>query len=216
MNRRRHPKLPAVGQMLSSALARRARRGGKRAIVMSEDANQLLRLGREALDVPELSDLNEIEQWLRNLGARDVDIDVSGFMDEHVDRDLVVATLTILDADLMRRRALPEEIDRLEWDEPFDPLEYGQENEAETRFAHELAFPRLLIFLERMPDDDTRLGNYRVYGPGQWLRDSLWAATGVVPRDTANSENDLFGDACVLEGRARFASKPIPGWQPLP
>ncbi|MBF4576258.1 hypothetical protein [Frondihabitans sp. VKM Ac-2883] len=136
-------------------------------------------------------------------------------MDEHVDRDLVVATLTILDADLMRRRALPEEIDRLEWDEPFDPLEYGRENEAETRFAHELAFPRLLIFLERMPDDATRLGNYRVYGPGQWLRDSLWAATGVVPRDTANSENDLFGDACVLEGRARFASKPIPGWQPL-
>lgn len=193
-------------------------------LVVTDDSAQLLRLAREHYDVPELADLNATISWLRSLGASPVEAEVHAehFLDEHVDRNLVTSMLTINDRDLVRSHlsgrdrefyhsnALDAELDG------FDPDEYGIEKKAETIFNHEVGIDRLLIVLERAIDDENAVGNFRVFGAGQWLRETLWAGTGVVPRDVGGGDSDLLGDACVLAGRERWTSDPIPGWEPLP
>jgi len=139
-------------------------------------------------------------------------------MDEYVDRDLVTDALTVNDRSLVFTRG--NDCDRDHYfanvDDDDDPLEYGPENEASTRFSIELGTDRLLVFLERAADDPAALGNIRVYGPGQWLREALWAGTAVIPRECGPSHSDLFGDGYVLAGYERFELRPIPGWEPLP
>ena len=70
---------------------------------------------------------------------------------------------------------------------------------------------RAIVVLETTPAHHDRVGNFRVYGAAQWLRESLWAATGIVPRDPGSPDANslLFGEAFTLAGRAPFAAAPI-------
>lgn len=135
-------------------------------------------------------------------------------MDDFVASDYVVAAFTLADAAVLQQRATEEERAMFvpDPDEMFDPLEYGAEMVEWTTWSYEMSvLQRLLVLVERHPRDADRVGGFRVYGPGQWLRESLWAATGVVPRDprSPSDASSLFGDAFELHGRGRFEAAPV-------
>jgi hypothetical protein len=50
----------------------------------------------------------------------------------------------------------------------------------------------LLVVLERATDDPDRVGNFRVHGAGQLLRERLWAMTEIIPLDVGVPVSDLF------------------------
>src|SRR6218665_3013573 len=118
----------------------------------------LLSEAREHFGVEPAVTLTDVVGLLRSLGA--VPFDFSGYcddlLDEFVDRDFVVGAYTLADPSLLRRRATVQEIEIL---------------------------ARLIIILEHDRESAELVGNFRVYGAGQWLRETLWAASGIVPRD---------------------------------
>lgn len=178
---------------------------------MSSGEVILLDRARQQYDVPAAVSVAEVVELLRDLGAGPIDFDRyrESLVDEFVDSDLVVVALTLADAVLLQQRATGEERAMFvpDPDEVFDPLEYGPEMVEWTTWSYEIsALQRLLVLVERHPSDTDRVGGFRVYGPGQWLRESLWAATGIVPRDpgSPSDASALFGDAFELQGRGRF------------
>ena len=55
---------------------------------------------------------------------------------------------------------------------------------------------RLIVVIESAETSLYAVGNFRVHGLGQWLREALWAATGVLPRDPgAPAKNPYFSVA---------------------
>ena len=170
--------------------------------------------------IAEASDL--IEQW----GAKPFDIapHLDWFLDEHVDAKLVVASFTFVDPVALREHATEEEqqVFVRDPDDVFDPLEYGSDQEELTTLAHEIeTLDRIVVTLERASDDPARVGGFRVWGAGQWLRERLWAVTGVVPRDPGSVDRSsqlapLFGRAFSEVGRAPFTNDPMPHSQPRP
>lgn len=176
----------------------------------------LLDRARQQYGVPAAVSVAEVVDLLRGLGAEPVDFERyrDSLVDEFVDSDLVVVALALANAVLLEQRATREERAMFvpDPDEVFDPLEYGAEMVEWTTWSYEMsALQRLLVLVERHPRDADRVGGFRVYGPGQWLRESLWAATGVVPRDpgSPSDASALFGDAFELHGRRRFEAAPV-------
>lgn len=179
----------------------------------------LLQRARAAYGVPAAERVEDVLALLAALGAVPIDFNryQGSLADEFVDPDLVVSAVTILDPALLEQRATSidrQYIDGLP-DEELDPFEYGPDQVEWTTWSHEMETgARLIVLIERDPADPQRAGHCRVVGAGQWLREALWAATGVLPRDPgapAPGEAELYGDAFELSGRQRFVAAPIPG-----
>ncbi|MHA7270264.1 hypothetical protein [Arthrobacter sp. HLT1-20] len=154
---------------------------------------------------------------LESLGAVAFSFDThrDDLIDEFVDPSLVIGAYTLAQPSLLRRRATPEEKENFTAspNDTFDPLEYGAERAEWTLLAREIeTLARLVVVLERDPESEEFLGNFRVYGAGQWLRETLWAASGVVPRDPGepSAESELFGRAFAYVGRERFVAAQLP------
>lgn len=185
---------------------------------MSDERDGLLARARSYYDVPEMTTVEAASEFLESFGA--VAIPFSRYrdslVDEFVDPNLVVCVYTLYNAALLAARATDEERDVFaeDPDDEFDPLEFGAAQAEWTTWAHEVeVLERLHILVERADDDADRVGNFRVYGAGQWLREALWAATGVVPRDPGapDADSELFGRAFAYAGRERFAADPVSG-----
>jgi len=176
----------------------------------------LLTAARAHYAVPQATTLPEVEALLRRWGAVELALErfAPNILDEFVDASLAVSLFTILDAPLLRGRATAEEQRNFDADSagPFDPNEYGMDQAEWTTYSHQMeTLERAIVVLETTPAHHDRVGNFRVYGAAQWLRESLWAATGIVPRDPGSPDANslLFGEAFTLAGRAPFAAAPI-------
>jgi hypothetical protein len=185
-------------------------------VTMSDGLDGLLARAREYYDVPEMTRVEAASELLETFGA--VPIPFSRYrdslVDEFVDPNLVVRAYTLHNAALLSARATDEERDVFteDPDDEFDPLEFGAAQAEWTTWAHQIeVLERVHILVERADDDADRVGNFRVYGAGQWLRETLWAATGVLPRDPGapDAHSELFGRAFDYAGRAKFAADPI-------
>lgn len=177
----------------------------------------LLSEAREHFGVQPAATCTDAISLLQSLGAVPFDFDThrDDLIDEFVDPSLVVGAYTLAEPSLLRRRATPEEIENFTAspDENFDPLEYGADRAEWTLLAREVeTLARLIVVLERDRESEELLGNFRVYGAGQWLRETLWAASSVVPRDPGapSAESELFGRAFAHVGRERFEAVPLP------
>ena len=181
---------------------------------MADETAALLEDARRHYDVPRAETIDEVTALLRSWGATPADLDEhrDNLYDEFVDANLVVASFRFDAPTLLQERATPEERANFteDPDETFDPDEYGPENAAWTTLAHELAtLGTVVVIVESRADDVTRVGGFRVHGAGQWLRESLWAATGVLPRDPGPVDGALFARALASAGRAEQQADPL-------
>jgi hypothetical protein len=185
----------------------------KRTLMTEDRVVSLLATARAHFAVPEATTVAQVAGVLQGFGATGLSVArfIDDVADEFVDRSLVVAVFTLADASLLLSRATSEEREIFVDDpaETFDPFEYGSDQVEWTTFSHEMStLRRAIILLECMREDPDRVGNFRVYGGAQWLRESLWAATGIVPRDpgSPDAQSTLFGEAFIHVGREPFAA----------
>lgn len=177
--------------------------------------SQLLKEARAHYRVPAVRTMGEATDYLTTLGAKSINFKAyrENLVDEFVDAGLVIGAFTIFAPDLLQQRATGEEREQFFDDsDDFDPLEYGVENKDWTIYAHEVAvLQRVIVVLECDAQAPDQLGSFRVFGGGQWLRESLWAATGVVPRDPGapSSESGLFSRAFAFFDREPLAPSPV-------
>lgn len=181
---------------------------------MTEDrVVSLLAAARAHFAVPEATTVAQVVRVLQGFGATELPLArfIDDVADEFVDRSLAIAVFTLADAPMLASRATNEE-QEIFVDDPadkFDPFEYGSDQVEWTTFSHEMStLRRAIILLECTTEGPHRVGNFRVYGGAQWLRESLWAATGIVPRDpgSPDARSTLFGEAFTLVGREPFAA----------
>ncbi|MFC0581281.1 hypothetical protein [Micrococcoides hystricis] len=133
-------------------------------------------------------------------------------IDEFMIRERIVGAFSLADPQLLAARATAEEIEQAEWPPEDTDFEYPPEVAEWVTIQEELAgLQRVIILLEAAPDDVTRIANFRVHGFGQWLRECLWAATGVLPRDPGSPDHNsvLYRKAFQLQGRGNGESAPI-------
>ncbi|WP_223622512.1 hypothetical protein [Microbacterium sp. EST19A] len=178
--------------------------------------DQLLESAREQYAVPAMPLVNDVVAFLTSLGAVPLDLHRyrKNLIDEYVDPELATIALTLHAPQLLHQRAIAEELENFgsDVDPEYDPLEYGEINKEWTVFSHELEeLSRIHVVLERADLASERAGNFRVHGGAQWLRETLWAATGVVPRDPGYPTRDsaLFRQAFPFAGRASFTGAPV-------
>jgi len=175
----------------------------------------LLANAREHFAVPEATSLAEVRSLLKALGGTELPLGrfAADVIDEFVDESLAVDLFTIFDRELLEAKATPEErVHFVDDEDSFDPLEYGPDQAEWTTISHEVGtLQRALIVLERTASDPSEVGNFRVYGGAQWLRETLWAATGIVPRDPGapDASSGFFGEAFKLAERGHFFAAPI-------
>lgn len=183
----------------------------------------LLDLAQRHFKVPSCPTVSEAIALLQGFGATAFDFDTNQetLADEFVVRRLVVGAYTIHDPRLLKERATAEELQvaelSLEESEEDSGSEYPDESAEWNKIQDELSsLQRLIIVIEHGAEDPNMVGNFRVHGFGQWLRESLWAATGVLPRDpgSPSTESVLFGRAFDLAGRERFQAAAIPQRRP--
>lgn len=165
----------------------------------SMNPSALARIARERYRIIPMSSQGQVHDYLMSLGAREMSDKFRNELiegDEFVDPLLVEAAFTITEDQVpLLDRATEAELENFvdDPDDPFNPLEYGPDQEAWTVFQHELStLRRVCVVLERDPDNRDLPGQYRVFGAGQWLRELLWAATGVIPRDPGDPQDPLF------------------------
>lgn len=161
------------------------------------DMERLIAAAREAYAVPATPTVEDAVRLLVDWGADPLPLEpvLDELADEFVDRPMVVGAWTLADAAVLAERATPEEreVFAADPDEVFDPDEYGPENAWWTTIAHEMqTLHRVVVLVERVAGDPEAVGGFRVYGAGQWLRESLWAATGILPRDPGAPYGEHF------------------------
>ncbi|GAA4766976.1 hypothetical protein [Microbacterium gilvum] len=185
---------------------------------MSDRRDALLRRARAAFGVPPARTLAEVGAVIRGRGGEPFDPSpfLDGLADEFIRRELIAGAFTLSGREALLSRASEEEREAFTLDEEeiaeFDPLEYGAEEELWTTWSFGMSnLERVIVLLERVDAESDVVGGFRVYGAGQWVRESLWASTGVVPRDPGMPSRDsaLFGEAFQFEGRARFTAAPV-------
>jgi hypothetical protein len=118
--------------------------------------------------------------------------------DEHVNEGLVAALYTITDAAVIRSISSPLELEMFEPDEDEEEdtsyaVEPGLEFYSRMNEEHG-TLRRVSVLLEQAADDPGRVANFRVYGAGQLLRETLWAATGALPLDTGVPTGALYSE----------------------
>ncbi|WP_277209126.1 hypothetical protein [Isoptericola croceus] len=147
----------------------------------------------------------------------------ANLFDEYVDEALVVYQASISDERLIAQRLtdderqgfFPEDSDQDDPDLEVDD-HGGGADDGWGLLSDELdSARRVIVILERDSDDPLRVGNYRVHGAGQWIRESLWAATGVVPRDPGSASTPLYSQALDLVRPGR-PDQPVALYERLP
>ncbi|MGM0928515.1 MAG: hypothetical protein ACQEXN_02240 [Actinomycetota bacterium] len=116
--------------------------------------------------------------------------------DEHVNEKLVAALYTITDPAVIRSISSPQELEMFAPDEDEEeeysyPVEPGLEFYSRMNEEHG-TLQRVSVLLEHAAGNPDRVGNFRVYGAGQLLREVLWAATGLLGRDTGVPTGALY------------------------
>ncbi len=177
---------------------------------------ELLAEARAFFKVPEATSVADVIDLLNSYGAKPIDFAVydEDLADEFVDVSLVVGAWALTDAATLAALATDEERELFaeDPDEEFDPLEYGPDNKEWTTWAHEIdTLKRLIVVVEHDAGNRDAPGDFRVHGAGQWLRETLWAATGVLPRDPGSPTADsvLFLRAFAIDGREPGSPLPI-------
>ncbi|MFL4478626.1 hypothetical protein ACIPUB_10180 [Paeniglutamicibacter sp. ORCA_105] len=183
----------------------------------------LLDQAQRHFKVPSCPTVSDAIALLQGFGATSFDFETNqeSLADEFVDRRYVVGAYTIHDPRLLKERATAEELQvaelSLEESEEDTDIEYPDESAEWNQIQDELSsLQRLVIVIEHGAEDPNMVGNFRVHGFGQWLRESLWASTGVLPRDPGvpSTESVLFGRAFELSGREVFQAAAIPQRRP--
>lgn len=177
---------------------------------------QLIREARHEYGVDAAITIDEITHFLESLGAVPLSLERYwlDLVDEFVDPQLLAGAVTLYAPALIQDRANTEEKINFIIDpgEEFDPLEFGEQNREWTTYSHEIeGLQRLHIVLEHALDQPDRLGNFRIYGGGQWLRETLWAASTVLPRDVGSPDprSVRFRSAFSYFDREPFTSAPV-------
>ncbi|MGL3806132.1 hypothetical protein ACSYDW_08555 [Paeniglutamicibacter sp. R2-26] len=178
----------------------------------------LLDQAQRHFKVPSCPSVSEAIALLQGFGATAFDFEThqEALADEFVDRRLVVGAYTIHDPRLLNERATAEELEvaelPLEESDEDTGIEHPDGSDEWNKIQDQLSsLQRLIIIIEHGAEDRNMVGNFRVHGFGQWLRESMWASTGVLPRDPgAPSTNSvLFGRAFELAGREHFQAVAI-------
>lgn len=189
--------------------------------IMSEYKN-LLDQAQRHFKVPSCLTVSDAITLLQGFGTTSFDFEANqeNPADEFVDRRYVVGAYTIYDPCILKQRATAEEIQHAEWSleeseesEEDTGIEYPDESDEWNQIQDGLSsLQRLIIVIEHGVEDPNMVGNFRVHGFGQWLRESLWASTGVLPRDPGapSTESVLFGRTFELAGREHFQAAAIP------
>lgn len=178
--------------------------------------NALLAEARAQFGVPAATSIGDVVRLMVGWGAEPIGSQrfIESLIDEYVDESLIVGAWTIWNPELFQAHATLDEraLSLEDPDEIFDPYEYGADQVEWTIWGHEKdLLQRVFVVLERRADNPYLPGNFRVHGASQWLREVLWAATGVVPRDVGGESrfDSLFARAFAFEGRAPLTSLPL-------
>ncbi|WP_062387348.1 hypothetical protein [Demequina iriomotensis] len=166
--------------------------------------------------IPFSPTVTEASALLESLGAQPFAFErhIERLRDEWVEPDLISAVYSFADVDLLHYRASDEEVqDSIEAAQfAYDPLEYGPDNVEDTVLAHELeCLERIIVALEHKADDAEFVGGFRVWGSGHWLRELVWAATAVIPREPGwpKQYSPLFARAFEEVGMRPFEGRPL-------
>ncbi|WP_435300280.1 hypothetical protein [Timonella sp. A28] len=166
---------------------------------------KLLDQARNTYHVAEIQGIEGVAHWLKTFGAVSFDYEkyTEALFDEFVNPELVVAAYTICDPALLASRARAIEHEMKEWPPEEDEYSGLPRDEWDTIQDELSGMQRLIVLLERTSQNNTDIGNFRVAGFGQWLRETLWAATGVLPLDSGaiTKESYLFTQAYELHKR---------------
>ncbi|GAB3259150.1 hypothetical protein [Kineosporia babensis] len=152
---------------------------------------------RDYYQVPDASTVADAVRLLKSWGAEPMPVGTQegSFFDEYVEEDLVVFQARITDQEFISAHITALEVEG-----------FGDGDESDDDPEDESG---IVVILERSRDDATKVGNFRVHGPGQWVREALWAATGVVPRDPVDATSDLYRRAVEAEHPGRWDA-PVP------
>ncbi len=186
---------------------------------------ELVIQARQAYEVPETESIADVVALLDTWTATPMTVGAfeGNLFDEYVDEALVVYQASINDEHLIAAHLTQDERDGFfpddsDPDEPESTDDDGESDNGWAAVSDELdAAQRVIVILERDQTDSQRVGNYRVHGAGQWVRESLWAATGILPRDPGSTASDLYSQAIELV-RPERPDVPVapfdrlPGW----
>ncbi|MFD5274963.1 hypothetical protein ACFWHS_13615 [Glutamicibacter sp. NPDC058337] len=181
------------------------------------DYQELLQAARAHYGVCAAPRVSEAAALITTLGGKTFDYArfADDLIDEYVDPTHVVAAYDISDPELLASRSLPVEREMMEWppedDEDCYDCEFTEEESQWNTIQEELSgMRRAIVLLEHAEGNPEAVGNFRVVGFAQWLRETLWAAIGVVPRDPGGPDPraTLYEMAFALDGR--------PGCEPNP
>ncbi|MFE5307266.1 hypothetical protein [Isoptericola sp. NPDC056573] len=186
---------------------------------------ELLAQARQELGVPEAAGITDVVALLGAWGATPMPVGSfdTNLCDEYVDEALVVYQASIDDVHLIAEHLTDDEREGFspdDSDEGSDDLEATNTGATDdwSEVSDDLdAGRRVIVLLERDRADSTQVGNFRVHGAGQWIRERLWAATGVLPRDPGSSGSDFYSQALDLArpGRPDVPTAlydRLPGW----
>lgn len=178
------------------------------------DYQDLLNRARAHYQVAEARSISEISMLLETFGAEVFDFAryTEELVDEFVNPGLVVAAYSISDPALLASRANEVELRLAEWPPEEDDYKYSEEEAEWNAMQDELSgMQRVIVLVEQESGDQSAVGNFRVIGFAQWLRETLWAATGVLPRDPGgpDEESHLYYEAFALFDRPDCAPAPI-------
>ncbi|MEL7978031.1 hypothetical protein AAG589_19350 [Isoptericola sp. F-RaC21] len=171
--------------------------------------------------MPRAQEVAEVVALLESWGATPLPVGTfeANLFDEYVEEDLVVHQASIDDERLIASRLTPDEREAflpeaVDDDDP-EPLVDG-DDEGWGALADGLdSARRVIVVLERDRSAPQRVGNFRVHGAGQWIRESLWAATGVLPRDPGSCGTGLYAQALDL-ARPERPDVPVSAYDRLP
>lgn len=132
--------------------------------------------------------------------------------DELADPDKVAGAILISDPALLLHRATPEEREKSEWPPENDGFAYPAEAAERNAIHDELGgLQRVIVLVEGSAEDPLLVGNCRVHGLAQSLREALWTATGILPRDprSPSEDSELFEQGLALQGRTGSQASPL-------
>ncbi len=182
------------------------------------DYQELLQAARAHYGVCAATRVSEAAALLTSLGGKTFDFArfADDLIDEYVDPARVVAAYDISDPELLASRSLPVEREMTEWppeeDEDSYDVAFTKDEELWKTIQEELSgMRRAIVLLEEADGSTGAVGNFRIIGFAQWLRETLWAATGVVPRDPGGPDQSatLYEKAFALQGRPGCEPDPI-------
>jgi hypothetical protein len=184
---------------------------------------ELLHRARRELDVPEAPNFVDVVALLESWGATPMPVGTqeANLFDEYVEEPLVAYQASITDQRLIAAHLTADEREAFLGDEddedPVPPEEHpGDEDDGWTAIAGQLGSARrVIVVLERDRHAPQRVGNFRVHGAGQWIRESLWAATGVMPRDPGSRGSALYSQGLDLL-RPERPDQPVALYDRLP